>query len=109
MLKETFLFYISIDLGKSHEPSEQPFQMHQPDSRIKKKKKKKENTMLKDFDCFISDTKSKESALKRHWQANGLSSNIGYIFSFKPFWKTCFTVFWHRNIVLFAMFIKLAL
>ena len=51
------------------------------------------NFKLKGFDYFNSHTKSMESALKRPRQANGWSSNIGYIFSFKPSWKTCYTVF----------------
>ena len=49
--------------------------------------------MLKDFEYFNSHTKSMEGALKRPRQANGWSSNTGYIFSFKPFWKTCFDCF----------------
>ena len=77
----------SIALGKSHKPSEQPFPMHQPDSRIKK------NTMLKDFDYFNSHTKAMESAWKRPRQANGWSSNTGTIFSFKPFLENFFYCF----------------
>ena len=51
------MFHNSITLGKFYKPSKQPFLVHQPDSRIQKKKKKKYDAKLlktKDFDHLNS-------------------------------------------------------
>ena len=53
--------------------------MHQPDSRIQKYYAA-ESLKTKYFDHFYSHRKTMETALKKPKQANGWSSNIGYIF-----------------------------